>query len=169
MKKIILAPLVLLLSLPLVRAHCPLCTIGAAAAAGGASLLGVDKIVIGLFIGAFAVSMGWWFAGLIKKKFFKFQGPLIIILSFVSTVFPMVALLSEVNPWYIPWIGQYGTTLAIDFFLVGAFLGGAIVSVAPLLSKKLTQVRKGKMVPFQGILLTFLLLTLTGIILQVML
>ena len=52
-----------------VSAHCPLCTAGAAIAAGGAIYLGVSVIVVGLFIGAFAVSTGWWVAKIIKKQY----------------------------------------------------------------------------------------------------
>ena len=41
-----------------VKAHCPLCTVGAGAAAAGAIWLGVSKVVVALFIGGFAMSMG---------------------------------------------------------------------------------------------------------------
>ena len=56
-----------------VMAHCPLCTIGAAGAAGAAVWLGISKVAVVLFIGAFSMSMGMWFAKIVKKKYFSFQ------------------------------------------------------------------------------------------------
>lgn len=44
-------------------AHCPLCTIGAGAAAVGAAWLGVSYMVIGVFLGAFGLAIGLWTAG----------------------------------------------------------------------------------------------------------
>jgi hypothetical protein len=157
----------LLLSTQIVKAHCPLCTIGAATAAGGAAYLGVSNTVIGIFIGAFAVSIGWWFARIIKKQFVPYQKPAIIILSFLTTVIPMMPLLSDIHGLYIPWIGAYGSTLAIDLFIVGALLGGFITSITPWLSKKITALRNGKMIPYQGILLTVCLLLISGVIIQI--
>src|SRR3989344_4297792 len=109
-----------LLSLPLffvlmqsAYAHCPLCTVGAAAAAGGAAWLGVSKIVIGVFIGAFAVSIGWWVSNLIKKGYVPFQGPLIILFSFATTVFPLLSLevMRSNYPLLITLAGDYGFLL----------------------------------------------------------
>ena len=54
-KKIFLVPFLFIFMVDEVLAHCPLCTAGAAVAVGGAAWLGVSKIIIGLFIGAFAV------------------------------------------------------------------------------------------------------------------
>lgn len=166
-----LAPIALLLSVPAVEAHCPLCTIGAAAAAGGAAYLGVHGIVIGLFMGAFAVSIGWWVSGLIKKQYFKYQKQAIILLSFLTTVFPMLAILSDVQPFLVSMSGSYGSllnrTYLIDLFILGSLIGGFIVSITPMLSKKLSGLREGKMMPYQGIILTFGLLIIIGVVLQV--
>lgn len=167
MKKIFLS--IFLLGIPSVNAHCPLCTIGAAAAAGGAAYLGVNATVIGIFIGAFAASMGLWLARMIKRQFVPFQKSILVILSFVTTVYPIKAMLSDYHPLYISWIGQYGTTLAIDMFLVGSILGGIILGVSPTISQKLTTMRDGKMIPYQGMILTFVTLILIGIIFQLVL
>mgnify|MGYP006929334256 CR=1 FL=1 len=62
-------PLILsIFSARIVSAHCPLCTIGAGAAAGAAIWLGISKVVVAMFIGAFAMSMGMWFSRIIKKQ-----------------------------------------------------------------------------------------------------
>src|SRR3989338_11226253 len=164
---------ILFFSLALVKsayAHCPLCTVGAAAAAGGAAWLGVSKIVIGIFIGAFAVSIVWWVSNIIKKQYIPFQKPLIILFSFVTTVFPLLSLevMRSNYPLLISFFGDYGSlfnrTYILNLFLAGSMLGGFIVSVTPWLSKKMTIVRNNKMIPYQGILLTFLLLIISSAI-----
>ncbi|HLC65430.1 MAG TPA: hypothetical protein VJI46_04890 [Candidatus Nanoarchaeia archaeon] len=160
MKKL-LAFLTALIALESVHAHCPLCTVGAAAAAGGAAYLGVSNVVIGIFIGAFAVSMGWWVSRLIKRQFVRFQMPLIILLSFATTVIPMMPLIKGYYPLYVSVIGDYGGIYLINLFLAGSFAGGFIVSITPWLSKKIGDLR-GNMLPYQGIVLTFLMLILTS-------
>lgn len=153
-------------------AHCPLCTVGAAAAAGGAAWLGVSKIVIGIFIGAFAVSIGWWVSNLIKKQYIPFQKPLIILFSFATTVFPLLGLnvMQSIYPVYVSLAGDYGSllnrTYILNLFLIGSILGGLIVSITPWLSRKITIMRNGKMLPYQGILLTFLLLAASSAIIE---
>lgn len=151
-----------------VFAHCPLCTLGAAAAAGGAAYLGVSNIVIGLFIGAFGVSIGWWISRLIKKQFVPFQKILIIVFSFATTILPLMSFLVDVHPLYLSWAGKYGSTFAIDYFLLGSLLGALIVSITPWASNRITALRSGKHFPFQGIILTLSLLLVLGIVIQLM-
>ncbi len=164
-------PLLFLLSLPAALAHCPLCTVGAAAAAGGAAWLGVSSVVIGLFIGAFAVSMGWWFGRLIKKKVVPFQTPLLIVASFLLTILPMLPLLPQFRPLYVSLVGDEGSPLnrlyLLNLFVAGSLLGGLVVSLAPWMSRTVTRLRAGRMIPFQGTLLTLSLLVVLGVILQV--
>ncbi len=152
-----------------VNAHCPLCTVGAAAAAGGAAWLGVNNAVIGVFLGAFAVSMGWWVSKLIKKQYVPYQMALIILFSFATTIFPLLPLITGFYPLYISMMGDYGSllnrTYLVNLFLFGSIIGGIIVSVTPWLSKKISDSR-GKTLPYQGIILTFALLIILGIFLQ---
>src|SRR3989344_8592817 len=167
----------LFFSLALVKnayAHCPLCTVGAAAAAGGAAWLGVSKIVIGVFIGAFAVSIGWWVSNLIKKGYVPFQGPLIILFSFATTVFPLLSLevMQSNYPLLITLAGDYGfllnRTYILNLFFIGSVIGGLLVSITPWLSGRITMIRDGKKVPYQGILLTFALLIIFSSIIELM-
>ncbi|MBI4439339.1 hypothetical protein HY638_00015 [Candidatus Woesearchaeota archaeon] len=168
MKKI----LPLLFSLALAgsaRAHCPLCTVGAAAAAGGAAYLGVSNMVIGIFIGAFAVSMGWWVSKLIKRQFLG-KMPLIIAISFATTIIPLMPLIKGDYPLFISLAGDYGSllnrTYLISLFLAGSIIGGIVVCITPWLSSRIGEYR-GKMVPYQGIILTFVLLVLTSATIEV--
>ncbi len=154
----------------LVSAHCPLCTIGAGAAAGAAVWLGISKVVVALFIGAFAMSMGIWFSNIkyLKKKRFPFQKTLIVLGVFLLTFIPLLPIISAIGPLYLSFIGEYGTTYAFNYSILSGLFGGILVFSAPGLSKKLTQLRKGKMLPFQGILITFSLLIFTGGLIQVL-
>ena len=150
-----------------VSAHCPLCTIGAGAAAGAAVWFGVSKVVVALFIGAFAMSMGMWFSNLVKRKFIPFQKTVITSLVFLTTVFPLLPIFSAIGPLYIPFIGEYGLTYALDYSLVSAFFGGGIVFISPELNKKIKEKNNGKGLPFQGILLTFTFLIISAMIIQI--
>lgn len=168
---LIIAPFVLGLLSESVSAHCPLCTISAAAVAGGATWLGVSKIVVGLFIGAFAASMGWWFSGFVKKKFVPLQKPLIILLIFITTVLPVLPLIgTAVFPLHISVAGDYGSllnrTYVINSFLAGSIAGGLLVSLMPWLSSRITLLRRGKTFPFQGTALTISLLVILGVVIQ---
>ncbi len=153
---------------PPVMAHCPLCTVGAGAAAAGAAWLGVSKVVIGLLIGAFAMSMGMWFARWAdkRKRVIPFQRTLIILVVFFTTVLPLLPIFTAIGPLYIPFVGDYGTTYAFNYSLASSFLGGVITFISPGLNKKIKEKRNGKGIPFQGIIITFVLLGITALIIQ---
>ena len=152
-----------------VAAHCPLCTVGAAAAAGGAAYLGVNKGIIGIFIGAFAASMGWWISKLIKKNYIPFQRGVLVIFSYLTTVIPLLPLLGTQDPLYISFMGGYGSilnrTYLINLFLYGSIVGALIVCSTPFISNKLTEWRGEKM-PYQMMGLTFILLLALSLIIQ---
>lgn len=149
-----------------VMAHCPLCVVGAGAVGAGAMWLGVSKIVVALFLGAFAMSMGMWFARIIKKKYIPLQNFLIIAIIFFTTVLPLMPLFKALGPLYLSFIGNYGTTYTFNYSLASSFLGGLIVLSTPSISNFITKKRNNKILPFQGTLLTLILLIIVGIILQ---
>src|SRR3989338_8723108 len=165
--KAALIPLSFAAFAPAVSAHCPLCTAGIALAAGGAVYMGVNKAVIGIFVGAFAISTGWWVARLIKKKLFRFQDTAIIFLSFLLTVLPLYPLLDQVTGFPIYWFGDYGSifnkTYLIHISLVTSIIGGLIILLAPWLSKRISSLRGDKVFPFQGIVLSILLLIVSAV------
>ncbi len=162
--------LLLVLQAATVLAHCPLCTVGIAAAAGGAAYFGVDKAVIALFVGAFAVSTGWWIGRKIKKQVLPHQVAFIVLLSFLLTVIPLLPLLTTVYPLPVFLVGDYGSwlyrTYVINLGLIASVVGGAVVSITPWLSRKISTLRKGMTIPFQGIILTLSLLIVLGVVLQ---
>jgi len=174
-RKLFVIPLSALALAPGALAHCPLCTMGAAAAAGGALWLGVSGNVVALFIGAFAISMGWMIAKMIKKKYVPHQTLAIILLSFLTTVLPIAPLLktgtpSDYYPILVSIAGGYGSllnrTYLVSVPLVAAILGGLIVGATPALSGRITRARAGKTLPFQGTILTLAILTAIGIGIQ---
>jgi hypothetical protein len=155
------------------QAHCPLCTAGAGAAAAGAAWIGVSSMVIGILLGAFGLALGLWLGGLIKRSYVKYQRWLIGIFSFLTTVLPLQPVLKEYTSIYLSLTGEYGSllnrTYLIDYFLVGSLLGAGIVIAAPYLSSYLTQTRQGKMLPYQGVSITFGLLLIASLASQFLL
>lgn len=147
-------------------AHCPLCTIGAGATAGVAVWLGISKVVVALFIGGFAMSMGMWFARIVKKDYIKYQKAVIVLAVFLLTFVPLLPIVKAVGPLYLSFIGEYGKTYAINYSLVSGLFGGLLVFISPFLNKKLKDKRKGKSIPFQGTLVTLTLLVIAGLLIQ---
>ena len=164
-RKFFLLPFLAILLTRFISAHCPLCTVGAGAAAAGAVWLGVSKVAVALFIGGFAMSMGMWFSRIPKKKYIPFQKTLIILLIFFTTVLPLSPIFKAIGPLYLSFIGEYGTTYAINYSLVSSLFGGLIVFISPSLSKKISNLR-GKTIPFQGAMLTLLMLLIAGGVIQ---
>jgi len=166
---IALALFSLIILIESVMAHCPLCTVGAGAAAAGAVWLGISKVIVALFIGAFAMSMGIWLSKLIKKQYIPFQKSLIIIIIFLTTVLPLLPIFTHVRGVLVDLFGEYGTllnrTYVVNLSLLNSFLGGFIVLISPLLSRIIKE-KVGKGMPFQSILLTFFLLAIASLIIQ---
>jgi len=165
---IVMLPVFLIFLAETVSAHCPLCTVGAGAVAAGAVWLGVSKVVVALFIGAFAMSMGMWFSRVIenKKRFIPFQNSLIIIGVFLLTILPLISIVKAIGPLYLPFIGDFGTTYAVNYSLGSGLFGGIITFASPKINKKIKEKINEKGIPFQGILITFFLLGITAVIIQ---
>lgn len=161
-----------LLTTGVVHAHCPLCTGGAAAAAGAAALLGVKYGAIGVFLGAFAAAMGFWLPRLIKKRYIPHQRRVVFWVVYLSTLLPLIPFTRDYSSVYISWFGDYGSignrTYLINWFIVGAVLGSLIVWVSPAISTNITEWRKGKSIRFQGLGITFALLIITAVFFQVL-
>lgn len=150
-------------------AHCPLCTIGAGAAAMGASYLGVKDVATGVFIGAFAVALGFWTNKLIKKVYTKYQEELIIFVVFILTIVPISQIIKSYIPFYINWAGGYGTifhrTYIINSMVFGSLIGAIIMVFSPWLSRTLKEKFRIS-VPFQTMIIIFLLLAIAAVVLQ---
>lgn len=167
-KQIFLILFVLLLfSIPIAHAHCPLCTAAVGAAAVSAKYFGVDTSIIGLLIGAFGVSTGLWLALKVKRQFFKFQAPIIVLLSFLLTVIPLLALMPEYL--YLPLLlfGDPGSIMNkvywINKMLFGSIIGGFVTLFAYYTHVHIKRIRGKVLFPFQGIILTIAFLAITSL------
>ncbi len=152
-------------------AHCPLCTMGAGAAAVGAAWLGVDNMVIGIFLGASALAMGLWVSRLVKRRYIPLQKWAISSFSFASIIIPVLPMMQGYSSIYISLAGGYGSllnrTYLINLFLLGSVIGAAIVAMAPYISSRIAK-KMGKTVPYQGIILTFSLLAVAAAVAEVL-
>lgn len=154
------------------HAHCPLCTAGAAVAAGLAALLGVKYGAIGVFLGGFATALGLWVSRLVQKQQIPWKNILLFLAVYLFTLLPLVPFTKDYSSRYISWGGDYGSlfnrTYLINWFIVGAIFGSLIVYFAPRLSVAVTKLRGGSTFKFQGVLLTFLILSITAFLMQVL-
>jgi hypothetical protein len=171
MKKRIIIPMLSLVFLPAVaKAHCPLCTAGAGAAAIGATWLGMSQLGIGIFIGAFAIALGLWVARLIKKKYIPYQDMGIAIFSFATTVFPLFVVMRDVTSVYIGLVGAYGSLLnkvyLLNLFFLGSLMGAGIIFVSPKVSGMFKKKNGKRLFPYQGILVTFAMLIMASLIIE---
>ncbi len=155
----------LLVSAP-AHAHCPLCTVAVGVVALAAAKLGVGLVPIGIFVGAFAVALGLWVARLLKRQYLPRQKALLVVFSFATTIFPLEAGLAADTAVYLPFWGEYGKTLVINLFVVGAVIGSVLILLSPYLSRKLALVRGGNLYPFQGMLITLMLLVSTAAVIE---
>lgn len=167
MKKTVLSLISLAVFVPkIASAHCPLCTAGAGALAVAAAYFGISSMIVGVFVGAFALALGLWLAKLPKKKYIPYQYLVLVIIIFLSTVIPIMPLVQDYAPLYVPFWGEFGKTFAVSLFLAGVPLGALVLSVSPVLSRRLSGLRGGKLIPYQGIAITIVLLILVSLIIQ---
>ncbi len=157
-----LAGAALMLAPGLASAHCPLCTLGAGGAALLAAYLGISAAPVGVFVGAFGLAAGLWSAKLLRRRYVRGQADILGVLSFASVVIPVMPMMKQYYSLYVPWVGAYGRTFAIDKFLVGAIVGAVLLYAAPALSRKLTRLRGDRMVPYQGMLISLALLVVAS-------
>ncbi len=148
-------------------AHCPLCTVGAGALAVLAASLGVSSVVVGVLIGAFSLALGFWLSGMVKREYIAFQKHILTALIFLGTVVPIAPFIREYGPLYISFIGEYGTTYAVNLYVVGVIIGAILMYVSPYISAYVTRVRE-RQVPFQGVMITGGLLIVASIIIQIL-
>lgn len=167
MKKYLLVFPILAFVPKVTLAHCPLCTAGAGALAVLAVSLGVSSIVVGVLIGAFSLALGLWLSGMVKKNYVRFQKQILTWLIFLGTVVPIMPFIEHYGPFYVPFIGEYGTTYTVNLYLFGVVIGMILMLLAPFLSAEVTRMRK-KQIPFQGMIITGILLVAASIIIQLL-
>ncbi len=153
-------------------AHCPLCTAGAATAALLALGLGISPAPIAIFVGAFAIAAGLWAGRLLKKNYIPRQKEALAALSYVATIVPLMPIMSDYRSISVFLVGDYGSllnrTYLINLFIFGSIIGGVIVATAPRISKLVTKLRNNLTLPYQGIMITFLLLMISAVVIELL-
>ena len=149
-------------------AYCPLCTAGTGLAALGASYLGIDDIIVGIWVGAFSLSLGILTAKSIKKTFIPWQKAIISLTIFFLTILPSKVFFKKLIPIYLHFVGPYGSilnkTYIINRFLAGSLIGGLIVFISPYINQAFIFLFKGKKIAFQKLIITFTLLALVSLV-----
>lgn len=154
--------------IPIVYAHCPLCTGAVVAGAAVSKYYGLDMSIVGLFIGAFAISTGLW-VGLKLKRYFRFQLPIIILASFLLTIIPVLGSITN-DSLYFPLLlfGQEGSIFNkvywIDKFLLGGVIGSLVCLLGYWIHSYVKKTRGKVLFPFQGIAITLFLLLILSLL-----
>ncbi len=139
-----------------VRAHCPLCTAATGAAVAVTRFYGVPDSVVGLWIGAFAVSMVLWLNRILKRQYVPFQGELLTI----------AAILTTVVPFYFAGLFNISSTIfGIDKLLFGILLGGFLTWLMPVVSRQIKAVNNKVLFPRQTLILSIVVLIVTSVVL----
>lgn len=166
---IFLAMIVLFSALPLVSAHCPLCTAAAAGGVAAARFYGVDDSIVGLFLGALIVSSALWFDRMLKKKIdWPFQQALLVVVSFLLLAVPFYQsdLITDFQmvksmPTHhgITGLGVFGLSqFGFDKMLFGMIIGSLSIWAAFALSDYIKKKRGKVLWPYQG--LSFMVMVL---------
>ena len=149
-------------------AHCPLCTGAIAVAAVAATTMGVDVSVVGIFVGAFAVSTGLWAGRVIKKQYIPFQTAAIVVASFLLTIVPVTAVVPDDLSIPLLLFGAPDSLFNRVYWpskmLFGGLIGGMLTVGSLYLHEFLKKRNNGKVyIQFQGVLLTVGILVMSAI------
>jgi hypothetical protein len=141
-------------------AVCPLCTVAVSAGIGFFEWIGLNDVIIGLWVGALVISLSFWTADWLhqKNRHFPYQG---IIFLLVYNVFITL-------PLYYPlrYIGQSNNTLwCIDRLLLGILLGEFVFFVSSVLHFSLKMNHGGRVYfPLQKVIIPIVSLILLSLI-----
>ncbi len=154
---LIVAILTFLTLIKSAAAMCPLCTVGAAIGLGIARYYGVDDIIIGLWLGALAVSTALWINNVIKKRIksnvVPFQSALIVTAVIASTIVPFYFA-----GFFNGMSNMVDTIFGINRLVFGTAIGGFVMFIGEPISKFIKKKRQ-RVFPFQTIIITLLLLS----------
>ncbi|MBI4450658.1 hypothetical protein HY642_01670 [Candidatus Woesearchaeota archaeon] len=78
-------------SIPSALAHCPVCTAATGAAVAAGRIYGINDGIMGVFIGAFALSTGLWVSNVLKKRHIALPGQA-VLMGLASLVLTIVSL-----------------------------------------------------------------------------
>lgn len=144
---------------------CPLCTAGAAIGLGIARYYGVDDLVIGLWLGALAVSTALWINSVVNNQMNKrklkpvpFQGTIVFIAMVAATIVPFYFA-----GFFKGMPGMSDTIFGTNRLVVGTIIGGIVTFGAPSLSNFIKRMKKA-VFPYQTVILTFGILVILSVL-----
>ncbi len=143
-------------------AMCPLCVAGAAIGLSVARYYGVDDLVVGLWLGALAVSTAVWINNVINKKtkvkIVPLQGFFVITVLIAATIMPFYFA-----GFFKGMPNMVDTVFGINRLVVGSLIGGIVTFAGSPVSNVIKK-KRGKVFPYQTIILTLLVLVVLSLL-----
>ncbi len=141
------------------QAQCPVCTVAVAAGVGMSRYLGIDDTVSGVWMGALTIITALWMVKWLesRKIRFMFRRPLIVIATFLLTVWPLYGMKLVGNPLNMLW--------GVDKLLLGMTAGTVVYIVAAFLDELARILNNQKVfVPFQRVIIPVVLLAFSSLV-----
>jgi len=160
---LLLIPLLsLIVILPGVMAHCPLCTAATIVGVGVTRSLGWDDSIVGVFVGAMIVSSALWVNNIFKKR--NIGGNVFLRISSITVATFVLTILSF---YYAGLFGPANTyrIFGMEKIIFGTISGAVVSFVAFFTSNEVKRRNDGKVLfDYQTIALTFGVLMLNALL-----
>lgn len=140
---ILLATAIIFISaLPMIMAHCPLCTGATIIGVGITRSLGLDDSIIGVFVGGMIISTSLWLDNILKKRNIGKGNEKLRLLSLII----LTSVLTLATFYYAGLFGRGNEfrIFGIESILVGSFSGGVLSLAAFYYSNHLKNKNGGK-------------------------
>ena len=152
---------------PTVFAQCPVCTLAVGAGLGLSRYLGIDDAVSGIWAGALAISVSFWFRNWLKKKNYKFlrfiKEKYLIYLSIFFW-----AGLTYLPLWKVGIIGHpFNVIWGIDRLVSGSLVGVGVSLLALYTDGKLRKIKGKQIFNFQKVIIPVSFLAAASLILWI--
>jgi hypothetical protein len=139
-----------------VYAQCPVCVVTVGGGLFIAKKLGIDDLLVSIWLSSLNTALAFWFASFMKNKILKngFGWTIAFYILTVGTLF------------FTKQIGvRYNTLLGIDKTFLGITLG-SIISLGAIMVDRIMRLKnKGKVLfPYQKVIIPLVTLTLTTLI-----
>jgi len=164
--------ILLLLAIPPVSAHCPLCTAGAAAGVGIARAFGVDDGIVGFWLGAFVAASALWLDRILKKRDIEYplQGAILVAISLLALAIPLyfAGIITDLEvvksmPDYHAILGM--EAIGLDTLFSGLVLGTVLIAGIFTVSDYITAKRGTRLFRYQGMILMAVTLVVVTVVL----
>lgn len=139
---------------------CPVCTVTVVAGLGLSRLLGIDDVIISIWIGALILSLSYVTYNWISKKWPRFQNIYYLVLTaIIMYAFTIIPLLLNGS------IGMKTNCLwNIDKILLGISIGSVTFLLGVWADKKERKIKNKQLFPYQKVVFPVALLIIVSII-----